>query len=345
MEYHTMIRALIEALGMHPDGALIGTIGAVIAVIGKVNGFDWKKSMVVIIGGFCMSGYALPALHEKLASSGRNRVFPGVYAGLSESSSLPLFRRISAQGPRIRLGIRKKQTTEKMNVNTIVTITGLLNLSIFVGLVYMTKQILDSEKVIAKHPYLRNPLLRVFLIMMVVGPLVVSIKPDWRDIGHLIFDLGILGVLLMVGYLYDRYFLKVSLTYTSSVQAQYVGAEQYISIPSEKYIQVAPGVWDRRIMHPDDWLSEEEAQKFGPSLELFDFAHNVMLLVRFSEEADFPEHYHAQEEAFYIAEGEVYMGEQLGSFKAGDTVRIPAQMPHVFSAKEEGCCIIALKKI
>lgn len=64
MNYNEFIRSLIEALGMNPDGALIGSIGAVIAVIGKVNGYTWKASLVIVIGGFCLSGYGLPAISE-----------------------------------------------------------------------------------------------------------------------------------------------------------------------------------------------------------------------------------------------------------------------------------------
>lgn len=49
---------------MSPDGAIVGAIGAVVAVIGKVNGYDWKSSLAILLGGFTLCGYLMPALHE-----------------------------------------------------------------------------------------------------------------------------------------------------------------------------------------------------------------------------------------------------------------------------------------
>lgn len=221
----------------------------------------------------------------------------------------------------------------------------IVNLAIFFALIYMVKQILDSEKVIKRHPYLKNPLLRAFLIMMIIGPLVVAVKPALRDLGHMVFDMGILGVLVMVGYLYDTYFIKVSLNYTSDISASYVGAEQYISIPSDKYIQVAPGVWDRRIREADQFISEDEKQVFETALDLFNFDENIIILVRFSQDANFPEHYHTENESFYLIDGKVSMGEDFGDIKKGESITIPARHPHIFKAKEAGQCIIGLKKL
>lgn len=49
---------------MHPDGALIGGIGALMAVMGGPNQHGWKASLAIILGGFTMCGYMLPVLQE-----------------------------------------------------------------------------------------------------------------------------------------------------------------------------------------------------------------------------------------------------------------------------------------
>jgi hypothetical protein len=56
-----ILQKLIESIGMSPDGALIGAIGATIAVIWKVNGYGFKSSIVIIVGGFSLCGYLYDA--------------------------------------------------------------------------------------------------------------------------------------------------------------------------------------------------------------------------------------------------------------------------------------------
>jgi hypothetical protein len=61
---NNILREQIEMIGMNPDGALIGAIGAIIAVIWKVNGYGFKSSIVIIVGGFCLCGYLYQSLAE-----------------------------------------------------------------------------------------------------------------------------------------------------------------------------------------------------------------------------------------------------------------------------------------
>jgi hypothetical protein len=65
-DHMNIVRSALEAMGMHPDGALIGGIGALIAVLASPNGHGWKASMAIISGGFTLGGYLLPVLQEHL---------------------------------------------------------------------------------------------------------------------------------------------------------------------------------------------------------------------------------------------------------------------------------------
>jgi len=69
MDYRNIIRYLLESSGMDPDGALVGAIGAVVAVINKVNGYSFRSSLVVIMSGMILTGYAHPVLVERWALS------------------------------------------------------------------------------------------------------------------------------------------------------------------------------------------------------------------------------------------------------------------------------------
>lgn len=64
---NNVIREAVEIIGMHPDGALIGALGAIVAVVGKINGHGFKASMAIILGGFTMCGYLLPVFNEHLS--------------------------------------------------------------------------------------------------------------------------------------------------------------------------------------------------------------------------------------------------------------------------------------
>jgi hypothetical protein len=65
-DHMNIVRKFLEAMGMHPDGALIGGIGALIAVVGAPNSHGWKASMAIIFGGFTLGGYLLPVLQEHM---------------------------------------------------------------------------------------------------------------------------------------------------------------------------------------------------------------------------------------------------------------------------------------
>jgi hypothetical protein len=60
----TIVREALETVGLNPDGAVVGAIGAAVAVVGKVNGYSWKMSVTIIVSAFALCGYLLPALAE-----------------------------------------------------------------------------------------------------------------------------------------------------------------------------------------------------------------------------------------------------------------------------------------
>lgn len=51
---------------MIPEGVMLGFMGAVMAILYKVNSFDWKGSFIILISGATLSGYGMPVLSENL---------------------------------------------------------------------------------------------------------------------------------------------------------------------------------------------------------------------------------------------------------------------------------------
>ena len=66
MEYTNYIRLFVEQLGMVSDGVMLGLMGAIMAVLYKVNTFTWRGSVIGLFSGSTLSGYGMPVLTENL---------------------------------------------------------------------------------------------------------------------------------------------------------------------------------------------------------------------------------------------------------------------------------------
>lgn len=72
----------------------------------------------------------------------------------------------------------------------------LINIALFFTLVFVIKNILDSPMVLARHPGLKSPMLRFFLVIIVCCPLVSAYEPHLRQYSQLAFDLAIIGAII-----------------------------------------------------------------------------------------------------------------------------------------------------
>ena len=136
--------------------------------------------------------------------------------------------------------------------------------------------------------------------------------------------------------------LRVSLSYADGGTGPIViDGKSYIAIPSEDYIEVAPGVFDRRVLHKDDIKFEHE-ESFRELLEKMDFESKHVLFVRFGFGSIFQPHYHLTDEEIYLINGSYESNGNI--YKPGSFHYIPANQIHNWNTIEGGLALLTLKK-
>lgn len=137
-------------------------------------------------------------------------------------------------------------------------------------------------------------------------------------------------------------FVDVTLLYESQTPTK-VGQNAIFSIPSDKYLQVAPGVWDRALTGPDDIKFDFE-EPYKDSIATMDFDLYHVLFCKFAENGNFSKHYHLTDEIIKYLKGIVVGDLGNKTYKTGDTQFIPAMVVHIFHPVTSGYCLIGLKK-
>jgi hypothetical protein len=95
---------------------------------------------------------------------------------------------------------------EKAMIQDLIAV---LNLAVFTALIYVVKEVLDSKRLIQRHPYIKSPWLRVSLIVIVVSQLILTIKPEWYHIANMTFNIGTLSALGVLAYIYHRNTIRI----------------------------------------------------------------------------------------------------------------------------------------
>jgi hypothetical protein len=155
-------------------------------------------------------------------------------------------------------------------------------------------------------------------------------KPDYEKIGlKALEDL-------------EKFLTRVPISYENNAAAIKVDQKSYVSIPSDRYIEVADGVFDRVVTGKKDIIFDYE-KVFIPYLQHIDFEKNIVLFAKFSKKAKFDAHYHPVIETIYCIEGK-YKGYSDIVYEKGDIQIIPPNKLHIFEGVEDGLCIVILSK-
>lgn len=224
-------------------------------------------------------------------------------------------------------------------VNDVLAVFYLL---VFASLVYMIKSIVDSERVLQRHPYFRNYLLRFFFTINVACPLALVITPEYTHLINIAFAGGISGAFTTVGWIYNRHILRVGITLTDT-PSTLVSAVQYLNFHSDRYEQLSNGVFVRRLVSATDVLKDEYEALISDKLHLFDFSEVIVLSVRFDDSAIFPEHFHKGYEDYVMIEGVAKILPNV-TLHAGDRFRVEAETPHFFAGLSDGIMLVGLQK-
>lgn len=209
---------------------------------------------------------------------------------------------------------------------------------VFLGVVYLVKNIFDSERILATHPYFKNKLLRLAFTGLAIAPMVSVLKPEYFLYSWIAFLAFLVFTLLGFGYLYDRHITKLPVAYSGII-----GQAVYVGIPTTHYVTVAPGVSDRRIPNRFDAEWMKLRRKYN-QLKRVDFRKYYVLLVKYEKDGLFQKHEHPATEKFMVLSGAVEMNEDV-VVRAGQEYEIAGMEEHYFKALEPGTCVIEFQKV
>lgn len=139
---------------------------------------------------------------------------------------------------------------------------------------------------------------------------------------------------------------RVSLNYPfattfikDSGTAMLIGQDTFISLSSQGYVEVAPGIYQRVLTHRGD-LKFDDEKPFEADIRKADFDSNLVIFCRFLNGNALKPHYHMTEQRIQCLAGS-YVGTMDGDvFHAGQVQVIPPKQIHLFQPIQDGYAII-----
>ena len=136
--------------------------------------------------------------------------------------------------------------------------------------------------------------------------------------------------------------IRVTLRYADGNSAPIViDSGSYVSIPSNDYIEVADGVYDRRVEHKGDMRFKWEESAKDLLVDM-DFENLFVIFVRFDKGSYFRPHYHETDEEITLIEGSYISNKSM--YTKGETQFVPANQIHDWETVEKGFAVLTLKK-
>lgn len=122
-----------------------------------------------------------------------------------------------------------------------------------------------------------------------------------------------------------------------------IGQDTFISLSSENYVEVAPGICQRVITGPDDIKFQTELN-FSEEIRQRDFLNKLVIFVRFIHGDALKPHFHMSEQRITCLAGS-YIGTLDGEvFRPGQVQVTPPKQIHIFQPVEDGFAIIEQEK-
>ena len=115
-----------------------------------------------------------------------------------------------------------------------------------------------------------------------------------------------------------------------------------IKIPTDHYVEIADGVFDRSISSPDDLIFEWE-KPFATTLESLDFRKHRVILNKSLKGARFEKHYHPEHEKLFCAQGAIKDTISGDSICAGEYFEFEPFSPHETLFLEDALVVVCLE--
>jgi mannose-6-phosphate isomerase-like protein (cupin superfamily) len=227
--------------------------------------------------------------------------------------------------------------------NLINNLSAIVGIAICAAVIYMVFSILDNERIMRRHPYFRNPVLRGLLGAMMLAQLAEILFPEYSALCALLFDLSLLLGLIVFGWLYSRHVVKVGVGYSAQDNPPILTEVVYVNVPTDHYVGVAPGVFYRVLTSAND-LQHDVERYYADAIQLQDFGRSVIIFMQFSASASFQPHYQLGEKQFTVLSGAFRLQPGQAPAQEGDTVVIPPRTVHSIEGVEAGSALLAMPR-
>ncbi len=228
------------------------------------------------------------------------------------------------------------------NLNLINNLSAAVGLLICAAVIYMVFSILDNERIMRRHPYFRNPLLRGLMGTMLLAQLAEILFPEYSALCAMLFGCSLLLGLVLFGWLYSRHVVKVGVGY-SAQDAPIITEVVYVNVPTDHYVGVAPGVFYRVLTSATD-LQHDVERYYADAIQLQDFGRSVIIFMQFTANASFQPHYQLGEKRFTVLSGSFRLQPGQVPAQEGDTVVIPPRTVHSIEGVEAGSALLAMPR-
>ncbi len=118
-----------------------------------------------------------------------------------------------------------------------------------------------------------------------------------------------------------------------------IGRDTFVSLSSDNYMEIAPGIYARVITGPKDMKYSDDGE-FANAIRQANFSANLVIFVRFLHGDALKPHFHNTRQKIHCLAGS-YIGTLKGQvFSAGDVQDIPARHIHMFQPIQDGYALI-----
>ena len=116
-----------------------------------------------------------------------------------------------------------------------------------------------------------------------------------------------------------------------------------IDIPSDEYLEVMPGIFDRTLSHKENLIYEWESL-FIPLIETIDFYQFRVLLNHSKRDTVFDTHFHVEKESIIVVEGIILEVLTNTIISKNESIQFESMQPHEMKNLTDTKLIILLSK-
>ncbi len=116
-----------------------------------------------------------------------------------------------------------------------------------------------------------------------------------------------------------------------------------IDIPSDEYIEIKPGLYDRTMTDENDYKEDWE-RIFEPALRGVDYTKHLVILNRSQKDSIFDLHYHLQPETIMCIEGSITETVSRTTLTAGDLIHFESMEKHEIVCHSDAKMVILIER-